>query len=91
MEVSDRIGEEGRGFRYLFNGLNAERVFVVGESIDIGRAALRRRLHQQKSGVDRFIGKNQGMAFPLALAATQLDAVELTIRKGGTQSGLAAG
>ena len=81
--VSDRVGEEGKGFRYLLDGLNAERILIAAESLGIGRAALRRAVQYANDRVvfDRPIGKNQGIAFPLAKARTNLDAAELMIRK----------
>ena len=81
--VSDRVGDEGEGFRYLLDGLNAERILIAAESLGIGRAALRRAVQYANDRVvfDRPIGKNQGIAFPLAKARTNLDAAELMIRK----------
>ncbi len=81
--VTDRVGEEGKGFRYLLAGLNAERVLIAGEAIGIGRAALRRAVAYAKDRVvfGRPIGQNQGVAFPLAEAKTRLDAAELMVRK----------
>ncbi len=81
--VTDRVGEEGEGFRYLLDGLNAERILIAAEALGIGRAALRRAVNYANERVifDRPIGKNQGIAFPLAQARTQLDAAELMIKK----------
>ena len=81
--VEDRVGEEGRGFRYLLDGLNAERVLVASEALGIGRAALRRAVDYANERVvfGRPIGKNQGVAFPLGEARMRLDAAELMIRK----------
>lgn len=81
--VTDRVGEEGEGFRYLLDGLNAERILIAAEALGIGRAALRRAVNYANERIifDRPIGKNQGIAFPLAKARTQLDAAELMIRK----------
>ena len=81
--VADRVGEEGEGFRYLLDGFNAERILIAAESLGIGRAALRRAVNYANERVvfDRPIGKNQGIAFPLAEARTRLDAAELMIRK----------
>lgn len=81
--VSDRVGEEGAGFRYLLDGLNAERILIAAEALGIGRAALRRAVNYANERVvfNRPIGKNQGIAFPLAEARTRLDAAELMIRK----------
>ena len=80
---ADRVGEEGEGFRYLLDGLNAERILIATESLGIGRAALRRAVNYANERIvfDRPIGKNQGIAFPLAEARTRLDAAELMIRK----------
>ena len=81
--VEDRVGEEGKGFRYLLGGLNAERILIAAEALGIGKAALRRAVQYANERVvfDRPIGKNQGIAFPLAEARTRLDAAELMIRK----------
>ncbi len=83
VSVDDRVGEEGEGFRYLLDGLNAERILIAAEALGIGRAALRRAVNYANERVvfDRPIGKNQGIAFPLAEACTRLDAAELMIRK----------
>jgi len=83
VSVEDRVGEEGKGFRYLLDGLNAERILIAAEALGIGRASLRRAVNYANERVvfDRPIGKNQGIAFPLAQAATQLDAAELMIKK----------
>lgn len=83
VSVEDRVGEEGKGFRYLLDGLNAERILIAAESLGIGRAALRRAVQYANDRIvfDRPIGKNQGIAFPLAEASMKLDACELMIRK----------
>jgi acyl-CoA dehydrogenase len=80
--ASARIGEEGKGFTYLLDGLNPERILLAHEALGIGRAALRRatRYANERVVFDRPIGKNQGVAFPLAEAATRLDAAELMAR-----------
>tara|TARA_B100000959_G_scaffold120589_1_gene126708 strand:+ start:7355 stop:8521 length:1167 start_codon:yes stop_codon:yes gene_type:complete len=81
--VADRVGEEGAGFKYLLDGLNAERILIAAESVGIGKAALRRAVRYANERVvfGRPIGKNQGIAFPLAQARTQLDAAELMVCK----------
>lgn len=83
--VADRVGEEGQGFRYLLDGLNAERVLIASEAIGTGRAALRRAVGYARERVvhNRPIGQNQGIAFPLAAAYAQLEAAELVTRKAG--------
>jgi acyl-CoA dehydrogenase len=81
--ASARIGEEGKGFRYLLDGLNPERILLAHESIGIGRAALRHavRYAGQREVFGRPIGMNQGVQFPLAQVAAQLEAAELLARK----------
>ena len=81
--VSRRIGDEGKGFRYILDGLNPERVLIASEALGIGRAALRRATDYANDRVifDRPIGKNQGIAFPLAEAHMKLKAAELIIRE----------
>lgn len=78
-----RIGEEGKGFTYLLDGLNPERILIAHEAIGLGRAAVRRAVEyaNQRVVFDRPIGKNQGIAFPLAEALMRLDAAELVARK----------
>lgn len=80
---SDRVGEEGQGFRYLLDGLNPERILVAVEAAGTGYAALRRAVSYGNDRVvfGRAIGKNQGLAFPLADALMQLDAAVLMARK----------
>lgn len=78
---TDRVGEEGRGFSYLLDGLNAERILVAAEAVGIGRASIRRAVDYANERVvfGRPIGKNQGIAFPLAEAHTNLRAARLMI------------
>jgi len=81
--VTDRVGEEGKGFRYILDGMNAERILIASEALGIGRVALKRAVDYANERVvfGRPIGKNQGIAFPLAEAKMRLDAAELMIRK----------
>ena len=81
--VGDLVGDEGDGFRYLLAGLNPERILVAAEAIGIGRAALRRAVTYANERVvfDRPIGKNQGVAFPLADAHMQLHAASLVVHE----------
>lgn len=83
VHVTDRVGEEGKGFRYLLDGLNAERILVASEALGIGRAAMRRAVEYANDRVvfGRQIGSNQGVSFPLGEAQMRLDAAELMIRK----------
>jgi acyl-CoA dehydrogenase len=80
--AADRVGEEGKGFSYLLDGLNPERILVASEALGIGWAALRKAVQyaQQRVVFGREIGKNQGISFPLADAYARLRAAELAIR-----------
>ncbi|MGK4908962.1 acyl-CoA dehydrogenase family protein [Streptomyces albus] len=80
--ASRRIGEEGQGFRYLLDGLNPERILLAHEALGIGRAALDAAVRYAGERVvfGRPIGQNQGIAFPLAEAATRLEAAGLAAR-----------
>ncbi|MGI9052678.1 MAG: acyl-CoA dehydrogenase family protein [Ilumatobacteraceae bacterium] len=83
--IEDRVGDEGDGFRYLLDGLNAERILVAAEALGIGRAALRRAVEYAKQRVvfDRPIGQNEGIAFPLAEAHAKLRAAALMVGEAG--------
>jgi acyl-CoA dehydrogenase len=65
---ADRIGEEGRGFSYILDSLNPERVLIAVEAIGIGQDALRRASAYARERIvfDRPIGQNQGVQHPLA-------------------------
>jgi acyl-CoA dehydrogenase len=79
----DVVGEPGKGFRYLLDGLNPERILVASECIGIGRAALRRAVDyaRDRQVFGRPIGMNQGIQFPLADSLAHLDAAELVTQK----------
>jgi acyl-CoA dehydrogenase len=81
LEVSkdDLIGEEGAGFKILLSGLNPERVLFAAEAIGLGRAALKRAAQYANERVvfGRPIGKNQGVAHPLAKSWAELEAANL--------------
>jgi acyl-CoA dehydrogenase len=81
--AEDRVGEEGKGFTYILDGLNPERMLVAAEALGIGRAALRAgvRYGNDREVFGRQIGKNQGIQFPLADSLARLDAAELMLRK----------
>jgi acyl-CoA dehydrogenase len=85
LEVSeaDRVGEEGKGFKYLLDGLNPERILIAVEALGLGRAAVRRAVSYGNERVvfGRPIGMNQGLQFPLADAQIKLDAATLMVRK----------
>ena len=81
--VEDRVGEEGKGFRYILDGLNPERMLIAAEALGIGRVALEKAVKYGNERVvfDRPIGMNQGLQFPLADSLAHLDAAELVLRK----------
>jgi acyl-CoA dehydrogenase len=75
------IGEQGQGFRYLLDGLNAERILIAAECIGDGRWFLERACRYAKERVvfSRPIGQNQGVQFPLARAYANLEAAALMV------------
>lgn len=77
--VEDRIGDEGRGFRYLLHGINPERILIAAGLIGLGRAALRRATDYARERVvfDRPIGMNQSVQHPLAHSWAALEAANL--------------
>ena len=83
VDESDRVGDEGQGFRYLLDGLNAERVLIAAEALGVGRAALRRAVGYANGRIvfGRPIGANQAISFPLAQAHARLAAAELAVRQ----------
>ncbi|MCW8193414.1 acyl-CoA dehydrogenase [Proteobacteria bacterium 005FR1] len=84
--AEDRIGEEGKGFRYLLDGLNPERILLAVESIGIGRVALARAAGYAKDRIvfDRPIGQNQGIQHPLAESWCELEAANLMAFKAAS-------
>jgi acyl-CoA dehydrogenase len=79
--VTDRVGEEGQGFRYLLDGLNPERILVAAEAVGIGRAAIRKAVAYANDRIvfNRPIGQNQGVSFPLAEAYARVHAATLVV------------
>jgi len=73
------IGEEGRGFRYILDGLNAERTLIAAECIGDGRWFVERVARYAKERVvfGRPIGQNQGVQFPIAEAHIEVEAADL--------------
>lgn len=82
----DRIGEEGKGFYYLLDGLNPERILVAAEAVSLGRLAIQRAARYANDRVvfDRPIGKNQAIQHPLAESWMQLEAAQLMVMKAAT-------
>jgi acyl-CoA dehydrogenase len=77
--VSARVGEEGLGFRYLIDGLNAERILIAAECVGDGRWFIERATRYATTRVvfARPIGQNQGVQFPIARAHVNVEAANL--------------
>jgi acyl-CoA dehydrogenase len=73
------IGDEGRGFKYILDGLNAERTLIAAECIGDGYWFVERAVKYANERVvfDRPIGKNQGVQFPIADAYIEIEAANL--------------
>jgi len=80
------IGEEGKGFSYLLDSLNAERLLVASESIGDGKwfVETASRYAGERVVFDRPIGANQGVQFPIARAHLNVEAAELMRNKAAT-------
>ena len=95
------IGEEGKGFRYILSGMNAERILIAAECIGDGRFFIDRAAGYAKERhvFGRAIGQNQGVQFPIARAYVQLAAASEMVNKaarlyddgrdGGTEANMA--
>ena len=83
----DRIGEEGKGFKYILDSLNPERILIAAEALGIGKNALSRAVKYANDRVifNRPIGKNQSIQHPLAENWIELEAAELLIAKAAYQ------
>src|SRR5688572_20917812 len=77
--ASALVGEEGKGFRYLIDGLNAERILIAAECVGDGRWFIERAAKYSKERVvfARPIGQNQGVQFPIARAHVNVEAANL--------------
>ena len=77
------IGEEGQGFRYILDGMNAERILVASECVGDGRWLLRKGVDyaNERRVFGRPIGQNQGVQFPLARAYAELEAADMMCRR----------
>ena len=77
------IGEEGKGFRYLLDGLNAERILISAEAIGDARWFIEKASAYagERRVFDRPIGQNQGIQFPIARAYAATEAADLMVQK----------
>lgn len=76
--VENLIGEEGKGFRYILDGMNAERILIAAECIGDGRWFIERAVKYANERIvfNRPIGQNQGIQFPIARAYINVEAAD---------------
>ena len=82
--AANLVGEEGRGFRYILDGMNAERLLIAAECIGDAKWFIEKARSYAKERVlfGRPIGQNQGVQFPIARAYAQMRAAEAIVQKG---------
>ena len=81
------VGEEGKGFRYIIDGWNAERILVAAEAIGDGRWFIERaaKYASERIVFGRAIGSNQGVQFPIAKAYANVEAADLVRYQAATK------
>jgi acyl-CoA dehydrogenase len=88
MEVpaENLIGEEDQGFRYILDGMNAERTLIASESIGDARWFIKKAVEYagERQVFGRAIGQNQGIQFPIARAYAATEAADLMVQKAAT-------
>ncbi|PZU80498.1 MAG: acyl-CoA dehydrogenase [Sphingomonas sp.] len=82
--AANLVGEEGKGFRYILSGMNAERLLIAAECIGDAKWFIDRASDYARERVlfGRPIGQNQGVQFPIARAYAQMRAAELMVHEG---------
>ena len=82
------VGEEGRGFRYILDGMNAERLLIAAECIGDAKWFTAKSVGyaRERRVFNRPIGQNQGVQFPIARAYAQMRAAELMVHEGCANS-----
>jgi alkylation response protein AidB-like acyl-CoA dehydrogenase len=77
------IGEEGKGFRYILSGMNAERILIASECIGDAKWFIEKASNyaKERSVFGRPIGQNQGIQFPIAKAYANMRAAELMVKE----------
>jgi acyl-CoA dehydrogenase len=77
------VGQEGQGFRYILDSMNAERILIAAEAIGDGRwfIAKAAKYASERIVFDHPIGRNQGVQFPIARAHAEIEAAALMVRK----------
>src|ERR1700682_203925 len=85
--VEDRLGEEGRGFEYILEGMNPERILIAAEAVGLGKLALSRAADYARTRIvfNRPIGKNQAIQHPLAKNWRELEAAWLMVMSAAWQ------
>src|SRR5215203_1927707 len=80
------IGEEGEGFRYILDGMNAERILIAAECVGDGRWFVEKATGRagEREVFGRRIGENQGVQFPIARAYASVEAASLMVEKAAT-------
>jgi acyl-CoA dehydrogenase len=81
--MENLIGEEGEGFRYILDGMNAERILIAAECVGDGRFFIDRATKRanEREVFGRRIGQNQGIQFPIAGAYARVEAANLMVQK----------
>ncbi len=84
--AANLIGEEGRGFKYILDGLNAERAIIAAECIGDGHWFIDKvtKYANEREVFGRPIGKNQGVQFPIAEAYIEIEAADLMRFRAGS-------
>ena len=83
VSAKNLIGDEGKGFRYILSGMNAERILIAAECIGDAKWFIEKAVAyaNEREVFGRPIGQNQGVQFPLARAYAQMRAAELMVRE----------
>ena len=85
--LANRIGEEGKGFRYILSGMNAERILIAAECVGDARWFIDKASHyaRDRSVFGRPIGQNQGVQFPIAKSYAAMRAADLMVREAASR------
>ena len=84
--ADNQIGDEGKGFRYILSGMNAERILIAAECVGDAKWFIDKatRYARERVVFERPIGQNQGIQFPIARAYAQTRAAELVVREAAS-------
>lgn len=85
--VDNMVGEEGKGFKYILSGMNAERILIAAECIGDTKWFINKSTTyaRDRKVFDRSIGQNQGIQFPIAKAYAQMRAAELMVQQAASR------